>query len=350
MIEGWWRGSRAWFSGLTPDQRLRLRRIAIVTWLLTLAVLAAWVVRNQRDELREIWTALKHADRRWLAIALAAEFAGISSVAWTFRITLRRLGHRVSTAYLTNLHIQRAGVNFAAPFGGPLTGYVFLDRLGRRGVPPEDSLLTLAIRTASVWGATVVVLVATAALSGQPLLIAGSIALLAAAVALSFYLARQGQGNWKTILRWSMRLPRKHAERVEDAVERFKGHGLTPADLLGSIGTTLLTRTATMTLIYACVRSLGYEADAYTIFFAYVASFVASRLVPFMYGMGAVEGSLSLALRNGGVPADIAIGATLLFRFFDFFLPSMLGLILYAWDERHRVAGADRPERAKPRA
>lgn len=341
MLRSWLHRLRTWFGSLTPDQRQRLQRIFIISWIVVLVVLAAWLLTNQRDELRDIWSTLKNADRKWLAIALVAEFAGISSVAWTFKITLRRLGHRISTRYLTNLHLQRAGVNFAAPFGGPLTGYVFLDRLGRYGVPPEDSFLTLAIRTASVWGATVVVLVITAGLSGQPLLIAGSVALMIVAMVATWVVGRQGQGDWKTILRWSKKLPARHAARVADAVERFKGHNLTPLELLGTIGTTLLTRTATISLIYACVRALGYEPELYTVFMAYVLSFVAGRLVPFMYGMGAIEGSLTVALRQGGVPADVAIGAALLFRFFDFLLPSLVGLVLYSWDERHRITGED---------
>ncbi|MGD9711940.1 MAG: YbhN family protein, partial [Thermomicrobiales bacterium] len=308
----WFRTGIGWFRELTPDQRRRLRRILIISWIAVLAILALWLLTNQRDELRNIWSTLKHADRKWLVIALVAEFAGISSVAWTFRVTLRRLKHTISTAYLTNLHLQRAGVNFAAPFGGPLTGYVFLDRLARYGVPPEDSFLTLAIRTASVWGATVVVLVITAGLSGQPLLIAGSIALMIAAISATWVVGRQGQGDWKTILRWSRKLPAKYAERVSEAVERFKSHDLTPLELVGTIGTTLLTRTATITLIYSCVRALGFEPEIHTVFMAYVLSFVAGRLVPFMYGMGAIEGSLTVALRQGGVPAEVAIGAALL--------------------------------------
>jgi uncharacterized protein (TIRG00374 family) len=348
MARGWFRSLGRFVKGLSPDERLRIRRILIFGWLVAIVLLAAWVVTSQRDELRDIWFHLKRAEPKWLGIALLAEIAGITSVAWTFKLTLRRLGHRVGTLFLTHLHVQRAGVNFAAPFAGAVTGYVLIDRLDRRNVPPEDALLTLAIRTASVWGATIVVLVATAALSGQPWLIAGAVALLVAAIVTSFIAARQGQGNWKTVLRWSRRLPQRYSGRVADAVERFKGHDLTPADLLGSIGTTLLTRTATMTLIYSCIRALGYEPEIYTVFMAYVVSFVASRLVPVFYGMGAVEGSLSLALERGGLPVDIAIGATLLFRFFDFFLPSALGLILYTWDERHHLAGsAADPPRAR---
>ncbi|MCC6944455.1 MAG: flippase-like domain-containing protein [Thermomicrobiales bacterium] len=340
-MNGWFRSIPSRYQALSPDERLRVQRIIIVGWLLLLAILAVWLLRNQREQLRDIWTILLSADRTWLAVAAIAEIGAMVSVAWTFNITLKRLGHKVSTLYLTNLHLQRAGVNFAAPFGGPLTGYVFLDRLARRDVPAEDSFLTLAIRTASVWGATVVVLVITAGLTGRPLLIAGSIALLIAAIGATYVVAKQGQGDWKTILRWSRRLPARHAERVEDAVERFKSHNLTPTDLISTIGTTLITRTGTIALIYACVMALGFEPTLYTVFMAYVVSFVAGRLVPFMYGMGAVEGSLTVALTQGGVPGEVAIGATLLFRFYDFLLPSIIGLIIYTWDERHRITGGE---------
>lgn len=338
------------FRNLTPDQRLRLRRIVTILWLLALAVLAIWLLRNQRQEIANIWTNLKNADRRWLAMASVAEVLGVTSVSWTFWLTLRRLGHKVRVPYLISVHLQRAGVNFAAPFGTAVTGYIFLERTGRKGVPPEDAFLTLAIRSASVWGATIVVLVITAALSGRPLMIVGSIALLIVAVAGSFFIARSGQGNWKTILRWSQRLPEKYEERVVQAVDRFKGHGLTPTDLLGSIGTTLITRAATITLIYSCVNALGVKPSISTVLFAYVVSFVAGRLVPFLYGMGAIEGSLSLALERGGVPLDVAIGAALLFRFFDFFLPSMIGLFLYAWDERHSVRSSKKNGTSPPTA
>ncbi len=96
-------------------------------------------------------------------------------------------------------------------------------------------------------------------------------------------------------------------------------------------------------MIYACVRAVGFSPDLYGIFLAYVTSFVAARIVPVLYGMGAVEGSLTLSLQRSGVPADLAIGATLLFRFFDFFLPSLIGLAMYAWAERKNPSLRDEP-------
>lgn len=330
-------------AGINPEQRLRLRKILTIGWIIALVVIAMYLLRNQREDLRDIWTNLKNADRKWLAVAAVAEIAGITSVAWTFKLTLKRLGHWVSIPYLVMIHVERAGVNFAAPFGGAVTGYVFLDRMGRKGVPPEDSVLTLAIRTMSVWGATLIVLVITAFLTDSPIMIAvGVIALVAGVISL-FYLSRQGQGDWKSLIRYSKRLPEKYSGRVEEGVARLKTHHLTPGDLIGSVGTTLLTRTATITLIYACVRSLGEIPSLSTVFLAYVVSYVAGRLVPFLYGMGLIEASLAIALQRGGVSPDVAVGASLLFRFYDFFVPSIVGLLIYSWDEHRHSSGSGKP-------
>jgi uncharacterized protein (TIRG00374 family) len=331
---------RRQYQALPDPAKQRIRRWVTVGWLIVLGALAIWVLTNERENLRDVWHHLKTADRKWLAVIPIAEICSILSVSWTFKLTLRRLGHPVSIPYLFNLHLQRAGVNFAAPLGGALTPFVFADRLERKNVPPEDAILTLAIRTASVWGATLIVLVLTAGLSGKPVLIAGSVAALVAATLLTIFIGRSGRGNWRTPQRWARKLPAKQSTRVLAAIERFKAHDLDPSDLLASIGTTLLTRTATITLIYASVRALGAQPEIADVFLAYVVSFVAGRLVPFFYGMGAVEGSLSLALERGGVPIDIALGTALLFRLVDFLIPSLIGLVLYAWAEHHDPSSA----------
>lgn len=322
------------YSTSSPESKRRVQRILTIVWLVVVAILAVWVLRNQQDQLRDILDRLKTADCRWLAAVIVIEILSIWSVAYTYKLTLERLGHKVSTAYQFDLHLQRTGVNFAAPFGGAATAYVYVERMKQAGVNRQDALLALVMRTLSVYGATVVVVVITAGLSGRPLFVVGAVIGLLAMIVGLIYLARQGQGDWKTILRWAKRLPQRWQRQLTDAIDQFKDHQLSPADFLGTVATTLLTRVCTLAMIYACVRAVGFSPDLYGIFLAYVTSFVAARIVPVLYGMGAVEGSLTLSLQRSGVPADIAIGATLLFRFFDFILPSLIGLTMYAWAER----------------
>jgi phosphatidylglycerol lysyltransferase len=331
------------YSTAPPESKRRVQRIITIGWLVIVAILAVWVLRNQQDQLRDILDRLKTADRRWLAAVIVIEILSIWSVAYTYKLTLNRLGHKASTSYQFDLHLQRTGVNFAAPFGGAATAYVYVERMKQAGVNRQDALLALVMRTLSVYGATVVVVVLTAALSGRPLFVIGAVVALIVMILGLIVLARQGQGDWKTILRWARRLPQKWQRQLIDAIDQFKDHQLSPADFLGTVATTLLTRVCTLAMIYACVRAVGFSPDLYGIFLAYVTSFVAARIVPVLYGMGAVEGSLTLSLQRSGVPAEIAIGATLLFRFFDFFLPSLIGLALYAWAERKNPSFRDEP-------
>lgn len=332
--------SKLWqdYSNASPESKLRVRRILTAAWLIVVAILAIWVVRNQQDQLRDIADRLRAANRAWLAAAIVVEILSITTVALTYHLILKRLGHPISIPYLFELHIQRAGVNFAAPFGGAATAYTWVSRLGAKNVPSEDAVLTLVLRTLSVYGATLVVVVITAAVSERPLFVAAGIAALIAVVILSIAIARKGQGDWKTLQRWARKLPARFQERVLSAIERFKEHQLLPQDLLRTVGSTLLTRLCTITLIYICIRSLDFAPGIYALFIAYVSSFVAARLVPVLYGMGAIEGSLTIALQRSGVPNDVAVGAALLFRFFDFLLPSLIGLALYAWAQRTNPA------------
>ncbi len=336
------------YSTAPPESKRRVQRIVTIVWLIVVAILAVWVMRNQQDQLRDILDRLKTADRTWLVAVLVIEILSIWSVAYTYKLTLNRLGHDASTAYQFDLHLQRTGVNFAAPFGGAATAYVYVERMKQAGVNRQDALLALVMRTLSVYGATVVVVVLTAALSGRPLFVAGAVAALIAMILGLIAIARQGQGDWKTIIRWARRLPQHWQRQLIAAIDQFKDHQLSPADFLGTVATTLLTRVCTLAMIYACVRAVGFDPDLYGIFLAYVTSFVAARIVPVLYGMGAVEGSLTLSLQRSGVPADIAIGATLLFRFFDFFLPSLIGLAMYAWAERKSPAFQREPIGAIP--
>ncbi len=327
---------RLWtdYSTASPESKLRVRRILTGVWLLLLALLAIWVVLAQKDQLRDIAGRLRGANRAWLATAVVIEIASMGTVAATYHLILRRLGHRISVPFLYDLHVQRAGVNFAAPFGGAATAYTWVERLGRKQVPAEDALLTLGLRTLCVYLATLIVVVITFAISGRPLATLIGIAASITIVVLGFVAASKGRGDWVLLRSWAQRLPERLQGRVLTAIERWKKHQLVPQDLVRVVGVTLLTRASTIGLIYCCVRALDSSPGVYALFVAYVGSFVAARLVPVLYGMGAVEGSLAIALQRGGVPAEAAVGAALLVRFFDFLAPSLIGLARYAWAER----------------
>ncbi|MEZ4507637.1 MAG: hypothetical protein R2848_17725 [Thermomicrobiales bacterium] len=102
------------YSAPPESKHSRSPRIVTIVWLIVVAILAVWVMRNQQDQLRDILDRLKTADRTWLVAVLVIEILSIWSVAYTYKLTLNRLGHDASTFYQFDLHLQRTGVNFAA--------------------------------------------------------------------------------------------------------------------------------------------------------------------------------------------------------------------------------------------
>ena len=141
-------------------------------------------------------------------------------------------GTQISVPWLFQLHIQRAGVNFAAPFGGAATAYTWVGRLGAKKRSHRRCRAHLGAPHACVYVATLVVVVITFAVSGRPLFAVLGVIAMIAIVLLSIAIARKGQGDWKTLQRWARKLPERFQDRVLAAIERFKEHQLAPQDLM----------------------------------------------------------------------------------------------------------------------
>lgn len=322
-------------------RRVRDRRFLTWAWIIALAGFGVWAFLHQRQAIEDTIHRLANADPTWLAIAVGIEICAIFSVAFTYKVILKRLGHDLGTPYLAWVQMQQTGINFAAPLGGVVTAWMFARLTARKGVPLSDALLTLFLRTTCVWGATVVVLVAAAALEGTGQ--AEGIALVATGIATLVFLVmlRSWWQDWQGVVSTAGRLPNRVQGRASDLAGRFQSHNLSPFDLLLPIATTVGTRICTISLIYACTRALGEHPSAATVFLAYLASFIAARLVPALNGLGAVEGAMAVALHRGGVPVEVGVGVALLVRFYDLFVPALIGLLFTAIDSRRH--GDDRP-------
>ena len=96
---------------------------------------------------------------------------------------------------------------------------------------------------------------------------------------------------------------------------------------------TLLVRATVVAVLFACLKALGVHPTFQTMINTYFASIVAGAVIPLFGGAGAVEAVSILTLTQAGVPKDIAIGATLLWRFIDLWIPVGIGLLLHAKTE-----------------
>ena len=84
--------------------------------------------------------------------------------------------------------------------------------------------------------------------------------------------------------------------------------------------------------------AFGVEASFTAAAISYVISILLMIVSPFLRGLGAVEFSLTYILANFGYHHTEALGITLLYRFFEFWLPLLLGVVAYLWSGRKLFA------------
>ena len=82
--------------------------------------------------------------------------------------------------------------------------------------------------------------------------------------------------------------------------------------------------------LYIAMKAIGVEPSWPGSVVAYIISTIFLIISPFLRGMGAIEVSLMLILKGYGYTAIQSLEIAILFRFFEFWLPLVAGLVTYA--------------------
>lgn len=291
---------------------------------------------RQRAELDRIRDLTIGAERWWVAALVALEIAILALIALTYRSLLGGLGHKIQVVPLIGVHLQRVVVGTVTPIGGPSSMLIFIHNLRQRGVRPADALLTVSIKSVISNIAFLILLVPVLfAQQPNPLLIAGTAGLvvlvLAMAGGLAIALRQAKPPSWLI-----QRLPRKGLRFVA----QLRQHKLSYRALIGPFGLMLATKLGGVLMLFFALRAVGHDTDIRIPLMAYVVGMVFMLVAPIFQGVGFVEVSMALALQRLGVPPAAAIGATLLCRVGELWLPLVAGIILQMSETFSRRFGA----------
>jgi uncharacterized membrane protein YbhN (UPF0104 family) len=270
----------------TPGRRAQLQRYFTIGWLLVLGVSVAYVIFRGRGELRDTWNQLQSAELEWIVIAILIQALMLIFNGMTYKVILKRLKYTVPLPMMVNAHMQRTTISTVTPGGGPASVFIFTRFVAKRGVPAEDGLLTIAVRSLAVAITFIAVLIPGAAIDDSPqgMIIAavGVVALIVGGIALW----RGNANNWQTPLAWSERLPHWAKDRIQGFIVTFRDHGLKPVDLLPAIFFVLLVRVTVVAVLFACLKALDVDPSFQTMINTYFASIVAGAVIPLFGGAG----------------------------------------------------------------
>ncbi len=324
--------ANSWSSGDTlalqrpPTVRAFLRFLPLF-WLIGLMVLGSVVATQRADEAKSVASAASHAEWSWLLLAALAQMVAILAMAGTYSAVLRRLGHQINAVQCSSPLLQRAAVGTVTPCGGPAAIAACVRALGRRNVRPDDALAALGLRAAAGQAATVVFLVGLLASQGSIRTAAAAAGLIVAAI-LAHALGLTRRLPFRRAGGVIHRLPRWLNHRIQAAVARARQHRVGLRDLGLPFALSLVSRLAGITVLILAVYAVNGTLSPWKVFAAYCAATIAKVAVPVFGGAGVIEATTVVALRHAGLPADQALGAVLIWRLFEFWLPLAAGLTL----------------------
>jgi uncharacterized membrane protein YbhN (UPF0104 family) len=124
------------------------------------------------------------------------------------------------------------------------------------------------------------------------------------------------------------RMPRKGLKFVA----QIRRHDVQLAALAWPFAYMLATKLAGVLMLFIALRAVGHHPDFSVPLMAYVVGMVFLMVAPVFQGIGFVEVSMAVALQKLGVPAPAAIGATLLCRAGELWLPLTAGIAFQAFE------------------
>src|SRR5690606_39011497 len=118
--------------------------------------------------------------------------------------------------------------------------------------------------------------------------------------------------------------------RLSAMLQHMRSHRTRLGDVGAPFVLALLGQLASVVTLAAAMYALGYTPSVVTVLAGYTVGTAAVTLAPAFQGIGIVEVSMAMTLQQFGVPAEIAIAATLLYRGATVWFPLLLGALSHA--------------------
>jgi uncharacterized membrane protein YbhN (UPF0104 family) len=302
-----------------------------VSWIFGLALLACVVMfaAHYRQE-KALAQLLRQARPVWLLVGLLLQMGTYTTDARIWQRVLSRANISRPLRSYVGLGLAKLFMDQAVPSVG-LSGTLLVIRsLDRRDVPRGASMAAVVLDLVGYYAAYVLALGIALAivwvrreLTPLMALPAGIFTAVAGAVPVALLWVNRG----RTLPGWLKKLP-----FVKTALQALTE--ATPAtvhDVLLIIQCTALhlaIHALDAGTLWVMLRALGFEANPAPVFASFMLSTLAQTLGVSPGGLGVFEAVSVAMLRLIGVPVTAGLEATLLFRFFTFWLPMAPGLIL----------------------
>ena len=304
------------------------------------AVLAVIFVLVNKSELPSVWNELRHADVRWLLLALAAMLASFTNLGALHASAQRAVGLSSSRRLLVTA-VKANSLNLVVKSGGMAGLTAFLTEGRRRQVSRGKIIAAYVLVTTllEVAFAALLILVIGVVVAGGRITAPEAIACAVFAVYLAIrvailVVAWRSRETLRAVFTWPSRvwawltrhpLPQFSHESADELFEALQIVRAAPKRALPTTGHALLVDVIGVIELWAVCRSIGAGVALGVAFIGYVVSVLFAIVSVLPGGLGFVELSLGAVLVSYGATVVTAAAAVVLYRLFELWLPLLAG-------------------------
>ncbi len=309
---------------------IRENKKIITRFILTIffIILGIWFIKHERAELGHVATVLTTANWVWVltGVLLTALYIILQGQMYVFAFGANRC--KVSLLDSIILFIKRNLISVFLPAGGIASYAFFTGKIESKGI--RKSQILFASTLYGFVGILTVVIVAVPAFlyaivdksvgSGDWIALFVVLALIIVS-----YLA------YRSILKKSFiyRTLVKFIPASEVFLSDLQNNTIHKSKFILTIITSVFIELTGIAFIVVAMMALNCYSSLYMAIMGYIVSVIFMIISPFLRGLGAIELSMAYVLTRFGLGNVEAIAVTFLYRFFEFWLPLVAGILSF---------------------
>ena len=313
-----------------PVGRLYLREILSVFFVLV----GFYFFRKERGELSQVSQVLGSVHLSWIAVGLVLAGVYMALQALMYITSFRAVNARITFLSALELYLKRNLVGIFLPAGGVTSQTFFRSIAERQGVSNTKTnfasyiFVVLGIASVLVVGIPVILylVLSTGHLGQEFYYFVILLVVVSGLIVVSRSVYRKG---------WAHRLIVRFMPQVEVLINDVLSETISGKQLLLTLGISVLIEFCGIAQLYVAMRGLSPNISLQAAFLGYTVATIFLVISPFLKGIGAIELSLVYILTLYGYGTTAAASITLLYRFFNFWLLVLAGLLVFLFSRQN---------------
>jgi phosphatidylglycerol lysyltransferase len=290
--------------------------------------MAAWFVGHEKMELFNVKKILISADTKWVLVGSGVVFFYIFMQGVMYMNAFASINAPIKLWDAIILYLKRNFIGVFLPAGGVASIAFFNSGLDKNGITRTQGYFASSIY--AFVGILTVVIVAVPAflfvVTGGSIGIGKWVALACVIVILGLIIFLY----FSLLKKWLIyKLILKIYPKAEILIEDIKNNEINRLYFFYTVMASIIIEFIGIALVYISMISLNIIPSISISIMAYIAVVVFLIISPFLRGLGAIEVSMTYVLMQSGLSNVNSIAITILFRFFEFWLPFLTGLMSF---------------------